>query len=187
MHIISRRVLTGFAAAIALTALASIQAYLALDRHGPQAARAASPAAADYQDQILEDGIVTDDELHAALTRTADCLEAAGVQPIRLGDPLLEGEFQLGWIIGSGQDASNVSTTVGRCKQEYSSRILRAYQLQGQSPSLDPKAREAEIMACLRSRNLGVDVLDEDQVSRLMRDDAARTTFVECANRPSRQ
>ena len=53
---------------------------------------------------MLADGLITEDEYIHALNATADCIDTAGYEWIRLGDPLLEGELQLGWIVRPGKE-----------------------------------------------------------------------------------
>ncbi len=95
------------------------------------------PSPSARQREMLSDGIVTEAEVREALGFAADCLEAHGVQPTRLGDPQLEGNLVLGFFVPDGADRGVASKVVLACDLEHSASVTAAYRVQtrGSSPS----------------------------------------------------
>lgn len=106
--------------------LSGLLVIVAFDRGSEVGAQEQHPAVAsaieppsDDQLAALADGIVTEDELRAALNRAADCLEANGVNSVRPGHPQLEGHLVLGSYYPDGTDPSSYSPVVRRCNERH--------------------------------------------------------------------
>jgi hypothetical protein len=95
------------------------------------------------QSAALADGVVTEEEVRAALDRAADCLDAHGIQAVRVGDPQLEGNYQLARFIPDGQDPSVGSDVMAACAEEHSAYVTSKYQVQLEEAGLahPPKPR----------------------------------------------
>jgi hypothetical protein len=102
----------------------------------------AKPPSAE-QSAALADGVVTEQEVRSALDRAADCLEAYGIRAVRVGDPQLEGNFQLARFIPDGQDPSVGSDVMAACAEEHSAYVTSKYQVQLEEAGLahPPKPR----------------------------------------------
>lgn len=75
----------------------------------------------------IADGAVTETELREALDRAADCLAASGVQPVRVGDPQLEGHLVLGFFVPDGGDRAAASAAVRACEGRHSGLVAAMY------------------------------------------------------------
>ena len=94
-------------------------------------------APSDDQNAMLADGLVTEEEVRAALTRAADCLELRGVQPVRVGHPQLEGNLELMVYVPDGGDFAKSSAAVRECSAQHSALVTSTYrsQTRGANPS----------------------------------------------------
>lgn len=150
-----------------------------------RAAGAFPGATSPSQAAILSDNAVTTDELRDAVNRTGDCLEAAGLEAVRPGDPRLKGYIRTAYVVPAGLDLASADAAHQRCIEEFSNRVEMAYSMQN-SPSVEPGVRRALIVRCLRERGVSVgDDLDA-QVPGLIRDEASRPVFLACANAEAR-
>lgn len=91
----------------------------------------------DEQMAILADGVVTDEEVRAALNRAADCLESFGVPAVRVGHPQLEGNLELMSFVPDGGDFARTSAAMRECSLRHSAGVTSTYRRQnrGSTPS----------------------------------------------------
>jgi hypothetical protein len=101
-------------------------------------------APSDEQLAALADGVVTEAELRAALERAADCLEAAGVQPVRVGHPQLERHLVLGVFVPDGADIASASAAVKTCEGRHSGLVAATYSAQHPGAPLGPNPGQVD-------------------------------------------
>ncbi len=137
------------------------------------------------QRDALADGEITETELEAAFERAAACLVAHGIEPIRLGDPLLEGEYQFAWKSGP-VDSPQAHLDASYCKRAELESSLTTYQRALFEGPVDTRERHEATRACLARHGVGVRAnLSEPEVRASMKDDATRSVLVACVNNPS--
>lgn len=104
----------------------------AIAQQSQPAQQSAPPAIgpSDEQKAVLADGVVTEEEVRAALNRAADCLELLGVQPVRVGDPQLEGNLELMVHVPDGGDFVKSSAAIRECSARHSALVTSAYRSQ---------------------------------------------------------
>lgn len=82
------------------------------------------------QQAILADGFVTEAELRSALDRAADCLDAAGVQSVRVGHPQLEGNLVFAAFFPDNASRDRGAEAVRVCGDRHVSLVDSAYRVQ---------------------------------------------------------
>lgn len=129
----------GLTAISLLLAVGALGAYTALrgstgtDARANDLVRAAmapvpdAEPASEAQLAMLVDGVVTREEVVAALNAAADCLEARGVTAVRVGDPHLNGQLVLGSFVPDGGDKIQNNAIAKSCSDRHSGIVTSTY------------------------------------------------------------
>lgn len=138
-----------------------------------------------FVEAILEDGIVTEQELSLALNSAADCIEEQGIPVIRYGDPRLEGKIGFAANYDGKSDIEVARAVSDRCQAQYSRDVQLAY---GAQNARTPKEADQLMLACLQSKGVKIDhPLRPGEATSLWENPDTRDAFVSCAENPIRK
>lgn len=137
---------------------------------------------ADFQAAILADGHVTDAEYQEARGKVNACLQAAGLQPTSLDDPVLN-NAAFGWTVPGDGDVDAAMHTAEDCARDYFDQVQLQYRNQGADVALPLGVREGEIAQCLSLKGIfATPPFSATVLQQLMDDPASHQAFVDCQN-----
>ncbi len=137
---------------VAAGILALVGGGIALSLGGPSVEDLAARATPEQQ-AAFADGVVTVEEFHQAVARTAECLEQGGatVEDIKVSDTRAYYSFTFSVDAGAG---ISDEALLNECRSRFLDQIAAGFGLTVRDA--DPEARNAELVACLREA--GIDV-----------------------------
>ncbi|GEM_PF-4101110 len=132
--------------------LALVGGGIALSLDGPSIEDLAAQATPEQQ-AAFDDGVVTVDEFHEAVTKTAECLEEGGatVEDVEISDTRAYYSFTFSVDVGAG---ISEEALLNDCRSRFLDQIAAGFGLTVKDAG--PEARSTELAACLREA--GIDV-----------------------------
>ncbi len=137
---------------VAAAVLALVGGGIALSLDGPSVEDLAARATPEQQ-AAFADGVITVDEFHQAVAKTAECLEAGGatVEKVEVSDTRASYSFTFSVDVGAG---ISEEALLNDCRSRFLDQIAAGFGLTVKDAS--PEARSTELAACLREA--GIDV-----------------------------
>lgn len=120
-------------------------------------------AAADgVQAEILDDGLVTREELEQAAEEVEACLERQGVQPESF--EFEAGDIRVRFSDDTPAGLDDQSATYDRCVEQEFQLVVEVFRLNHRQLPEDRAASEARIIECINDRGFDVDELNDPDI-----------------------